>query len=67
MVLKLHGAAGSTCTKRVLLVAKELGIDVELVTLDFSKQEHKSKTYIETLQPFGQMPALVSLELTVQI
>lgn len=62
MVLKLHGAAISPYTSRVLLVAKELGIDIELVPLNFYKQEdqHKKKMYVETLQPFGKTPLLVS-------
>lgn len=60
MALKLYGTIKSTCTQRVMAIVKELGIDVEIVPVDFAKQEHKSKEYIETKQPFGVVPVLVS-------
>lgn len=60
MSLKLYGPIQSMCTQRVLTVVKELGIDIELVPIDFAKQEHKTKEYLETKQPFGVVPVLVS-------
>lgn len=61
MVYKLHGAAVSTCTQRVLITAAEVGVDVELVPVDFSKGEHKSPEHIKH-QPFGQVPYLEDTE-----
>jgi len=58
MGLKLHGATMSTCTQRVLVVAKELGLDVEIVPVNFAAKEHKSQAYLESKQPFGQVPVL---------
>ncbi|CAL1705243.1 unnamed protein product [Somion occarium] len=58
MTIQLHGAAGTTCTNRVFLVAKELNIPVVLVPVDFATAEHKSEAYLEH-QPFGQVPYIV--------
>ncbi|KDQ60136.1 hypothetical protein JAAARDRAFT_174156 [Jaapia argillacea MUCL 33604] len=55
MGLKLIGSPVSPCTRRVSVVCKELGIPYELVTVDFSKGEHKSPAFLEK-QPFGQIP-----------
>ena len=58
MVLKLYGTAIATCTQRVLVVANQLGVTVELVNVDLTKQEQKSPEYLKK-QPFGQVPYLV--------
>jgi glutathione S-transferase len=58
MVLKLYGAPGSTCTRRVATVLKEKEVPYELVTVDFMKGEHKKPEYLQK-QPFGQIPYIV--------
>jgi glutathione S-transferase len=60
MVLKLHGASYSTCTKRVITALKETNTPFELVAVDLSKGEHKSPEFVAK-QPFGQVPYLVRL------
>jgi glutathione S-transferase len=55
MVLKLHGAAGSTCGKRVGFILHEKQIPFELVTVNWAVGEHKSPAWLEK-QPFGQIP-----------
>ncbi|KIJ32241.1 hypothetical protein M422DRAFT_783510 [Sphaerobolus stellatus SS14] len=55
MVLTLVGHPLSTCTRRVALVAKEVGIPYEIVPVDFAKGEHKSPEFLAK-QPFGQVP-----------
>ena len=62
--IKLYGAGYSTCTKRVLLVAAELGIEIELVNTDLSTGAHKTPEFLK-LQPFGQIPALIDSDGTV--
>jgi len=57
MVLKLYGAVLATCTQRVLAVAKQLNVRVELVPVNFATGEHKSPEYLKK-QPFGQVPYL---------
>ena len=49
----------STCTQRVAVVLKELGIDHELITVDLAKGEHKTPEFMDTKQPFGAVPILV--------
>jgi len=58
MVLKIHGARGSTCTQRVLTALYEKDVPYELVTVDFKVGEHKSEKYMSTKQPFGKVPVL---------
>ena len=60
MVVKIFGSAMATCTMRVLVVAKELKVPVELVGVNFATAEHKSPEYLKK-QPFGQMPYIVSI------
>jgi len=57
MVLKLHGSTSSTCSRRVLVVAAECGVEVEVVPCDWAAKEHKSPAWLEN-QPFGQIPYL---------
>ena len=60
MVVKIHGMKQSTCTQRVSTVLKELGVAYEIIPINFAAGEHKSEAYIKNLQPFGQVPVLVS-------
>jgi glutathione S-transferase len=53
---KLYGAVYSTCTRRVLMTAFELGIEIEVVMTDLLKGDHKSPAHLAR-QPFGQIPA----------
>lgn len=55
MVYKLYGHPFSTCTNRVLIVAKEVGVDVEFHHIDLFKGEHKQPEFLKK-QPFGQVP-----------
>ncbi|KAH9977470.1 glutathione S-transferase [Russula compacta] len=52
---RLHGAAKSTCTRRVALIAKERNIPYELVPVNFAVAEHKQPAHLAH-QPFGQVP-----------
>lgn len=58
MVFKIHGAAFSTCTRRVALVLREFNIPYELVSVNFATAEHKSEEFRKH-QPFGQVPYIV--------
>lgn len=58
MSIRLHGSNASTCSLTVLLTAAELGVDIEIVTVDFSKGEHKAPPHLKH-QPFGKVPYLV--------
>jgi glutathione S-transferase len=60
MTIKLYGASGATCTKRVATVATELGVKYELVAVDVMAGAHKQSEYT-AFQPFGQIPYLASL------
>ncbi|EIW77399.1 glutathione S-transferase [Coniophora puteana RWD-64-598 SS2] len=55
MVLKIHGASQSTCTRTVAVVATELNVPYELVPVNFATAEHKSPAFT-AVQPFGQLP-----------
>ncbi|KZW02495.1 glutathione S-transferase [Exidia glandulosa HHB12029] len=55
MVLYLHGARESTCTRRVAAVCKELGVPYEMKLVGWDKI--KSPEHI-AIQPFGQLPVL---------
>lgn len=55
MVLKLHGLSASIATRRVAVVAKELGVPYELVDVNVFKGEHKSEDFIKK-HPFGRIP-----------
>ncbi|RSM06390.1 hypothetical protein CDV31_009164 [Fusarium ambrosium] len=57
MTLKLYGHPASLCTRRVLLVLAEKGIEYEFVNVDFMTGEQKRAPYEERM-PFGQIPAL---------
>ncbi|CAE7134721.1 unnamed protein product [Rhizoctonia solani] len=59
VTIKLYGSTVSTCTKRVVTVCKEIGIQYELVPVDLAVGEHKSEAFLEQRQPFGAVPVLV--------
>jgi glutathione S-transferase len=58
MGVRLFGMPISTCTKRVAVVATEIGVPYDLVVVDLTKGEHKAPEYLEK-QPFGQLPYIV--------
>lgn len=55
MVIKVYGAAPSTCTKRVLATLEEKKVPYELITIDLANGAHKSEDYLQK-QPFGKIP-----------
>jgi glutathione S-transferase len=57
MAIKVHGAAFSTCTQRILTALTELGVEYELVSINFAAREHKSPAFLK-LQPWGKVPVL---------
>ncbi|KLO14539.1 glutathione S-transferase [Schizopora paradoxa] len=57
MVMKLYGTILATCFQRVLVVAKYLDLEVEVVVVDYENGEHKSPEHLKK-QPFGQVPYL---------
>ncbi|CAE6382776.1 unnamed protein product [Rhizoctonia solani] len=59
VTVKLYGSILSTCTKRVITVCKEIGINYELIPVDLAAGEHKSEVFLEQKQPFGAVPVLV--------
>eukprot|EP00245_Coleochaete_scutata_P010730 TRINITY_DN3844_c0_g1_i1.p1 TRINITY_DN3844_c0_g1~~TRINITY_DN3844_c0_g1_i1.p1 ORF type:complete len:212 (+),score=61.76 TRINITY_DN3844_c0_g1_i1:187-822(+) len=64
MAMKVHGAAVSTCTRRVITTLNEKGVSFELVQVDMAKGEHKSPEFLK-LQPFGQIPVLEDGDLKI--
>jgi len=56
MVFTIHGSSLSTCTRRVAVVAKELGVPYELKSVNFAAAEHKSDEYLKEKHPFGRVP-----------
>ncbi|KAJ3549717.1 hypothetical protein NM208_g357 [Fusarium decemcellulare] len=59
MTLTLYGSLQSTCTKRVLLVLRELGVtDYRLSNIEMQKGEHQEPSYVQDFHPFGRIPVL---------
>ncbi|KDQ08437.1 hypothetical protein BOTBODRAFT_37879 [Botryobasidium botryosum FD-172 SS1] len=58
MILQIHGVPTSTATRRVAVVAKELGLPYEVVPVDMMAGEHKSEKYLKEKHPFGRIPIL---------
>ncbi|PKA52711.1 putative glutathione S-transferase GSTF1 [Apostasia shenzhenica] len=56
MAIRVFGFPSSTCTSRVLFVLEELGVEYELIPVNFAAGEHKQHPYLER-NPFGQIPA----------
>ncbi|CAE6525846.1 unnamed protein product [Rhizoctonia solani] len=59
VTVKLHGMPYSACVHRVWTTAQEIGVNIELISVDLAKVEHKAPEYIENYHPFGVIPALV--------
>ncbi|VUC24117.1 unnamed protein product [Clonostachys rosea] len=57
MTITLYGHPFSLCTRRVLLVLQEKGIEYEFINVDFLAGEQKRGPYVD-MMPFGQIPAL---------
>jgi glutathione S-transferase len=57
-IMKLYNSNFSPNALRVRAVAAELGIDLEIIEVDFRKGEHKAASYLE-LNPNGKVPVLV--------
>src|SRR4051794_15804913 len=57
MVLKIYGAAHSTCTRRVLTVLAEKNLEYELIPINLARNEQASKDF-RAKQPFGKVPVL---------
>jgi glutathione S-transferase len=56
--MRLYYHPLSSNSRRVLLTAHQLGLDLELVVVDLSSGEHKSPDYLR-LNPNGKIPTLV--------
>ncbi|KAJ3015777.1 hypothetical protein HKX48_004400 [Thoreauomyces humboldtii] len=54
-IIKIHGAAMSTCTQRVLATFREKAVPFQLITVDIVNGEHKKPPHLAH-QPFGQIP-----------
>ncbi|CAM0135279.1 hypothetical protein VKS41_000137 [Umbelopsis sp. WA50703] len=59
MPFKIIGTPTSTCTLRVIAVAKALNIPFELETIDWVNRAHKAPEYTKNYQPFGRVPVLI--------
>jgi glutathione S-transferase len=55
--MKIFGDSRSTNTRKVLTTLAELGVQYDLVHVDFALGEHKREPHLSR-QPFGQIPAL---------
>nr|AAF65767.1 glutathione S-transferase [Euphorbia esula] len=53
--IKVHGAAMSTATQRVLVCLEEKGLDYELCPVNMATGEHKKQPFL-SINPFGQVP-----------
>ncbi|EEC70666.1 hypothetical protein OsI_01966 [Oryza sativa Indica Group] len=51
--VKVFGPAMSTNVARVLVCLEEVGVEYELVNIDFKAMEHKSPEHLKR-NPFGQ-------------
>lgn len=56
-MLKIYGHPISTCTRKVLMTAAELGMPHEMIVVDVMKGEHKQPAHLRR-QPFGRIPAI---------
>eukprot|EP01088_Endostelium_zonatum_P001518 TRINITY_DN11826_c0_g1_i1.p1 TRINITY_DN11826_c0_g1~~TRINITY_DN11826_c0_g1_i1.p1 ORF type:complete len:215 (-),score=51.00 TRINITY_DN11826_c0_g1_i1:41-685(-) len=55
--ITILGMGMSTCTRRALTVAAEVGLDYKIQTVDLMKGAHKQPEFLKE-QPFGQIPVL---------
>ncbi|CAL1708529.1 unnamed protein product [Somion occarium] len=58
MTIHIHGFAASTCTRRVAVVVKELGVPYVVHSVNLATGEQKAPSFLEH-QPFGQVPYIV--------
>ncbi|NVK21199.1 MAG: glutathione S-transferase family protein [Kangiellaceae bacterium] len=56
--MKLYGIYGSNNVRKVLSVAKHLGIELDIEWLSLYQMEHKTEEYLK-LNPNGKVPTLV--------
>ncbi|XP_057974315.1 glutathione S-transferase-like [Malania oleifera] len=54
--VKVYGPPMSTAASRVLACLLEKDVEFQLININMSKGEHKSRDFLK-LQPFGQVPA----------
>ena|SRR5271163_4020205 len=57
MTIKVHGSAGSPCTRVVLMALVEKKVPYELVSVDVMNGENKKPPFLAK-QPFGKVPVL---------
>lgn len=62
--MKLYNAALSPNALRVRAVAKELGIELEIIDVDLRKGENKTASYL-AMNPNGKVPVLVDDDLVL--
>jgi len=61
--IKIHGAAVSTCTRRVLYASALLKVPVSVVEVDVMNKQHKTPEFLK-YQPWGKIPYLVQGDFT---
>jgi len=66
MVLSLYGNVRSSFTTLVMVVAKELNVPLDLISVDFKASTLKAPEFVAK-QPFGQMPYLVNRSSSLHI
>lgn len=67
MAIKLYGYDPSTCTRRVITVLEEKGLDYEFVSVDVFAGAHKTEEYTNKFHPFNKIPVLVDEDAGVRI
>ncbi|RBR23916.1 uncharacterized protein FIESC28_03226 [Fusarium coffeatum] len=67
MTIKLYGYDPSTCTRRVMTVLEEKGLDYEFVPVDVFAGAHKTEEYTNNFHPFNKIPVLVDEDAGVKI
>jgi len=55
--IDLHGSWTSTCTQRVMVIAREKELDYDLTVVNTSANAHKTPEWLAR-HPFGQIPVL---------
>lgn len=63
-LVKVHGAARSTCTMRVLTALAEKNVDCQLTPVNMMLGEHKQPPFL-AIQPFGLVPVLQDEDVTL--
>lgn len=62
--MKLYVHPMSTFSRRVRMQLLEKSVDVEQITIDMAKREHKAEPY-RALNPYGRVPTLVDDDLVL--